>query len=98
MKKGQQEPLIPDIVTNRICDQLTNVCNASFAVKIAWAAAKAQISTLGTEDAASAECVQYRFKTYLDCLLGGTLLAHSAVVEAFFSVNQLVLQGHRLIH
>ncbi|OCK75527.1 hypothetical protein K432DRAFT_446651 [Lepidopterella palustris CBS 459.81] len=52
---GQQEALNPNIITNRICDQLTNVCEANAAAKTACTAAKAQISALGTRDKSTAD-------------------------------------------
>jgi hypothetical protein len=52
--KGQQDALNPNIITNRICDQLTNVCNANAAAKTLCASAKAQVSALGTKDASTA--------------------------------------------
>lgn len=55
VNKGQQEALNPNIITNRICDQLTNVCGASDAAKTACTAAKAQISALGIRDATTAD-------------------------------------------
>ncbi|KAH8669440.1 hypothetical protein BGZ60DRAFT_375876 [Tricladium varicosporioides] len=55
VNKGQQEALNPNIITNRICDQLTNVCGANAAAKTACTAAKAQISALGTRNAATAD-------------------------------------------
>jgi hypothetical protein len=55
VNKGQQEALNPNIITNRICDQLTNVCGANDAAKTACTAAKAQISALGTKDASTAD-------------------------------------------
>ncbi|TVY73185.1 hypothetical protein LSUE1_G007844 [Lachnellula suecica] len=55
VNKGQQEALNPNIITNRICDQLGNVCGASDAAKAACLAAKAQISALGTKDATTAD-------------------------------------------
>jgi hypothetical protein len=55
VNKGQEEALNPNIITNRICDQLTNVCNANAAAKTACQAAKAQISALGTKDASTAD-------------------------------------------
>ncbi len=55
VNKGQQEALNPNIITNRICDQLTNVCSANQAAKDACDAAKAQISALGTRDVATAD-------------------------------------------
>jgi hypothetical protein len=54
VNKGQQEALNPNIITNRICDQLTNVCNANAAAKAACLAAKAQILSLNTRDASTA--------------------------------------------
>lgn len=53
--QGQQEALNPNIITNRMCDQLTNVCEANHAAKTACAAAKAQISALGTRDKNTAD-------------------------------------------
>ncbi|CZR55797.1 related to circumsporozoite protein precursor [Phialocephala subalpina] len=55
VNKGQEEALNPNIITNRICDQLTNVCGANDAAKTACTAAKAQISALGTRDATTAD-------------------------------------------
>ncbi|OBT61160.1 hypothetical protein VE03_09445 [Pseudogymnoascus sp. 23342-1-I1] len=52
--KGQQEALNPNIITNRICDQLVNVCNAGESGKTACADAKAKILALGTRDASTA--------------------------------------------
>lgn len=52
--KGQQDALNPGIITNRICDQLTNVCGANAAAKAKCQAAKAQIAALGTKDATTA--------------------------------------------
>ncbi|KAK0713991.1 hypothetical protein B0T26DRAFT_649131 [Lasiosphaeria miniovina] len=54
VSKGQQEALNPNIITNRICDQLTNVCEANAAAKAACLAAKAQILALGTRNADTA--------------------------------------------
>ncbi|KAK3361936.1 hypothetical protein B0T24DRAFT_98488 [Lasiosphaeria ovina] len=54
VSKGQQEALNPNIITNRICDQLTNVCAANAAAKAACLAAKAQILALGTRNADTA--------------------------------------------
>lgn len=54
VNKGQQEALNPNIITNRICDQLTNVCNANDAAKQACLDAKAQIQALGTRDVTTA--------------------------------------------
>ncbi|KAB8290462.1 hypothetical protein EYC80_010893 [Monilinia laxa] len=55
VNKGQQEALNPNIITNRICDQLTNVCNANEAAKTACAEAKTKISALGTRDVSTAD-------------------------------------------
>jgi hypothetical protein len=55
VNKGQEEALNPNIITNRICDQLTNVCNANAAAKTACTAAKAQILALGTKDVTTAD-------------------------------------------
>jgi hypothetical protein len=52
--KGQQDALNPSIITNRICDQLTNVCSANAAAKAACTAAKAVVAGLGTKDATTA--------------------------------------------
>ncbi|KAK0749751.1 hypothetical protein B0T18DRAFT_437186 [Schizothecium vesticola] len=50
VRTGQQEALNPNIITNRICDQLTNVCEANQAAKDACLAAKAQVEALGTRN------------------------------------------------
>lgn len=50
VRTGQQEALNPNIITNRICDQLTNVCGANQAAKDACLAAKAQVAALGTRN------------------------------------------------
>ncbi|THV47609.1 hypothetical protein BGAL_0300g00150 [Botrytis galanthina] len=55
VNKGQQEALNPNIITNRICDQLANVCNANAAAKTACADAKTKISALGTRDKTTAD-------------------------------------------
>jgi hypothetical protein len=55
VNKGQEEALNPNIITNRICDQLTNVCNANAAAKAACQTAKAQIAALGTRDVTTAD-------------------------------------------
>ncbi|KAM7190102.1 hypothetical protein V8F33_009689 [Rhypophila sp. PSN 637] len=52
---GQQDALNPNIITNRICDQLTNVCNANQAAKDACLAAKAIVQGLETKDATTAD-------------------------------------------
>ena len=43
VNKGQEEALNPAIIAKRICDQLTNVCNANAAAKTACTAALAAI-------------------------------------------------------
>ena len=53
--QGQQDALNPNIITNRICDELTNICAANQAAKDACRAAQAQIQALGTRNAATAE-------------------------------------------
>lgn len=53
--KGQQDALNPNIITNRICDQLTNVCAANQAAKDACASAKALVQSLGTKDQSTAD-------------------------------------------
>lgn len=55
VNKGQQEALNPNIITNRIKDQLTNVCNANQAAKDAAVAAQAKILALGTRDQSTAD-------------------------------------------
>ncbi|CAK7233154.1 hypothetical protein SCUCBS95973_008498 [Sporothrix curviconia] len=55
VNKGQEEALNPNIITKRISDQLTNVCNANQAAKDAATAAVAQISALGTKDQSTAD-------------------------------------------
>ncbi|CAK7202205.1 hypothetical protein SEUCBS139899_004927 [Sporothrix eucalyptigena] len=55
VNKGQEEALNPNIITKRITDQLTNVCNANQAAKDAATAAQAQISALGTKDVTTAD-------------------------------------------
>jgi hypothetical protein len=55
VNKGQEEALNPAIITNRIHDQLTNVCGANQAAKDAAAAAQTQIVVLGTRDASTAD-------------------------------------------
>ncbi|KAL7894289.1 hypothetical protein HDV64DRAFT_260391 [Trichoderma sp. TUCIM 5745] len=54
VNKGQEEALNPNIITNRIHDQLTNVCGANAAAKAAAAAAQTKISALGTKNADTA--------------------------------------------
>ncbi|GAD92796.1 hypothetical protein SS1G_13115 [Paecilomyces variotii No. 5] len=55
VNKGQQEALNPNIITNRICDQLTNVCQANDAAKFACQQAKTQIQALNAKDVTVAE-------------------------------------------
>lgn len=52
--QGQQDALNPNIITNRICDQLTNVCEANQAAKDVCQQAKALVASLGTKDASTA--------------------------------------------
>lgn len=52
--EGQQEALNPNIITNRICDQLTNVCEANAKAKSVCADAQTKIEQLGTQDASTA--------------------------------------------
>jgi hypothetical protein len=47
--------LNPNIITNRVCDQLTNVCDANDAAKALCEDAKAQVQALGTKDASTAD-------------------------------------------
>jgi len=44
INKGQEEALNPAIIANKICDQLTNVCNANAAAKSACTAAQAALT------------------------------------------------------
>jgi hypothetical protein len=53
--KGQQDALNPNIITKRICDQLTNVCDANDAAKTLCASAQAAVSAAGTRDATTAD-------------------------------------------
>ncbi|CAI4218061.1 unnamed protein product [Parascedosporium putredinis] len=53
--QGQQDALNPNIITNRVCDQLTNVCNANQAAKDLCEQAKAQVEAAGTRDASTAQ-------------------------------------------
>jgi hypothetical protein len=55
VNKGQEEALNPNIITNRICDQLTNVCQANAAAKTACQQAKTQISALTVRDVTVAD-------------------------------------------
>lgn len=54
VSKGQGDALNPGIITNAICNQLTNVCNANPEAKRQCAAAKAMTDALGTKDASTA--------------------------------------------
>lgn len=53
--QGQQDALNPNIITNRICDQLTNVCEANQAAKDACLSAKAMVAGLTTKDQTTAD-------------------------------------------
>jgi len=53
--EGQQDALNPNIITNRVCDQLVNVCEANQAAIDLCAQAQAQVEALGTRDATTAE-------------------------------------------
>lgn len=53
--QGQQDALNPNIITNRVCDQLTNVCDANQAAKDLCAEAQALVEGLGTKDATTAD-------------------------------------------
>ncbi|KAI1852283.1 hypothetical protein JX265_006333 [Neoarthrinium moseri] len=53
--QGQQDALNPNIITNRVCDQLTNVCNANAAAVALCEDAQAQVAALGTKDASTAD-------------------------------------------
>jgi len=55
INKGQQEALNPNIITNRICDQLGNVCGASAEAITACETAQADILALGTRDDSTAD-------------------------------------------
>ncbi|KAK0610114.1 hypothetical protein B0T17DRAFT_501020 [Bombardia bombarda] len=53
--QGQQDALNPNIITNRICDQLTNVCEANEAAVALCESAQATVQGLGTKDATTAD-------------------------------------------
>ncbi|KAK2042667.1 hypothetical protein LZ31DRAFT_351851 [Colletotrichum somersetense] len=53
--QGQQDALNPNIITNRVCDQLTNVCGANAAAKTLCKDAQAQIAASGDKSAAVAD-------------------------------------------
>lgn len=52
---GQSDALNPNIITNFICDQLTNVCGANDAAVSQCEDAQAQVEGLGTKDASTAD-------------------------------------------
>lgn len=52
---GQSDALNPNIITNFICNQLTNVCGANDAAKTACTSAKATVQSLGTKDQTTAD-------------------------------------------
>ncbi|KAH6616162.1 hypothetical protein B0J18DRAFT_439046 [Chaetomium sp. MPI-SDFR-AT-0129] len=52
--QGQQDALNPNIITNRICDQLGNVCGANDAAIAQCEDAKATVEGLGTKDETTA--------------------------------------------
>ncbi|KAH7068260.1 hypothetical protein BKA63DRAFT_110618 [Paraphoma chrysanthemicola] len=52
---GQGEALNPNIITNALCNQLTNVCEANDAAKAACEDAKAQVEAAGTRDKSTAD-------------------------------------------
>jgi len=54
VNKGQQEALNPAIIMNRICDQLTNVCEANAAAKAACTTALADLGG-GPRDVTTAD-------------------------------------------
>lgn len=51
---GQQDALNPNIITNALCNQLTNVCGANAAAVTACDKAKALVQAAGTRDASTA--------------------------------------------
>lgn len=53
--QGQSDALNPNIITNRICDQLTNVCGANDAAKAKCLDAKAVVAGLSTKDQSTAD-------------------------------------------
>ncbi|RYP46272.1 hypothetical protein DL768_007491 [Monosporascus sp. mg162] len=52
--EGQQDALNPNIITNRVCDQLVNVCEANEAAVALCEQAQAQVEALGTKDETTA--------------------------------------------
>jgi hypothetical protein len=55
IEANQQEALNPNIITNRICDELTNICGANAAAIATCEDAQAQIQALGTRDQTTAD-------------------------------------------
>jgi hypothetical protein len=53
--QGQQDALNPNIITNRVCDQLVNVCEANQAAIDLCADAQDLVAGLGTKDATTAD-------------------------------------------
>ena len=51
----QEEALNPNIITNRICDSLTDFCGANDQAKTVCKDAQAQIQALGTRDITTAQ-------------------------------------------
>ncbi|KAL9109777.1 MAG: hypothetical protein Q9227_005646 [Pyrenula ochraceoflavens] len=51
----QQDALNPNIITNRICDELTNQCQSNQSAKDVCQQAKAQIMALGTKNKSTAD-------------------------------------------
>jgi hypothetical protein len=52
---GQGEALNPNIITNALCNQLTNVCDANAAAKTLCEDAKAQVAAAGTRNKSTAD-------------------------------------------
>ncbi|KAF3929885.1 hypothetical protein AA313_de0200098 [Arthrobotrys entomopaga] len=73
-KQGQQDALNPNIITNRICDQLTNVCQSNQAAKDRCRSCQAQIQALGTKDASTAVA-------WNDCVDNGVQIVNVAVTD-----------------
>jgi hypothetical protein len=55
INKGQQESLNPFTISDRICSQLGNVCNAADDAIAACMSVKAMILVLGTRDQVTAD-------------------------------------------
>jgi hypothetical protein len=55
IEANQQEALNPNIITNRICDELGNICGANDAAIATCEDAQAQIEALGTRDQSTAD-------------------------------------------